>query len=414
MTGAVNMLELNRDCNCFPITHDEVSRSVLSLTDHPSMQDMLTERENYFAATPVFIGAETVQNMQEQIVAIEAVMKLPAYKNEIYHRSALASFAPAKSTQGAFMGYDFHITDNGPRLIEINSNAGGAFIVNAIEKAVGKPYEETERRIIEMFLREWNLAGRDGTPSTLAIIDENPEDQFHYPDMLLAADLFRRHGLTVKIIDSKALEYRGSAVFAGDTQIDLIYNRLTDFSLEDDKHQILRQAWLDKAIVMTPDPRHHATYADKRNLTILTDRDKYDARGVKAEHKNILGRIPKTINVTPENAESLWWRRKDYFFKPYAGFGSRAVYKGAKLTKKVWAHILKGGYVAQEFVPPPTRLIGTADPATQLKYDVRVYSYAGEILSMAARVYQGQVTNLRTAGGGLAPIIQLPNQACRK
>ena len=30
--------------------------------------------------------------------------------------------------QGVFFGYDFHIQSDGPRLIEINTNAGGAFL----------------------------------------------------------------------------------------------------------------------------------------------------------------------------------------------------------------------------------------------------------------------------------------------
>jgi len=98
---------------------------------------------------------------------------------------------------------------------------------------------------------------------------------------------------------------------------------------------------------------------------------------------------------------------KHYFFKPFAGFGSRAVYKGAELTRKTWNHILKGGYVAQEFIRPPVRLVNAGEETEQLKYDVRVYTYNSQPLLMAARVYQGQVTNLRTAGGGLAPVIEM-------
>jgi hypothetical protein len=39
-----------------------------------------------------------------------------------------------------------------------------------------------------------------------------------------------------------------------------------------------------------------------------------------------------------------------------------------------------------------------------LKYDLRVYAYAGEIQLLAARLYQGQTTNFRTPGGGFAPV----------
>jgi len=40
-----------------------------------------------------------------------------------------------------------------------------------------------------------------------------------------------------------------------------------------------------------------------------------------------------------------------------------------------------------------------------LKYDVRVYTYAGEILGLMARFYQGQTTNFRTEHGGLASVL---------
>ena len=39
-----------------------------------------------------------------------------------------------------------------------------------------------------------------------------------------------------------------------------------------------------------------------------------------------------------------------------------------------------------------------------LKFDIRVYTYSGEILLLAARTYQGQTTNFRSKGGGFMPI----------
>jgi hypothetical protein len=39
------------------------------------------------------------------------------------------------------------------------------------------------------------------------------------------------------------------------------------------------------------------------------------------------------------------------------------------------------------------------------KMDVRLYTYGGEVLLAAARLYQGQTTNFRTPGGGFAPVL---------
>jgi hypothetical protein len=37
--------------------------------------------------------------------------------------------------------------------------------------------------------------------------------------------------------------------------------------------------------------------------------------------------------------------------------------------------------------------------------DVRNYAYDGTVKLVAARLYQGQTTNFRTAGGGFAPVL---------
>jgi hypothetical protein len=42
------------------------------------------------------------------------------------HAPEFSRFEPGPS--GAFMGYDFHVVGDDPRLIEINTNAGGASI----------------------------------------------------------------------------------------------------------------------------------------------------------------------------------------------------------------------------------------------------------------------------------------------
>ncbi len=64
------------------------------------------------------------------------------------------------------------------------------------------------------------------------------------------------------------------------------------------------------------------------------------------------------------------------------------------------------GYVAQAFVPPPEVALNSplGEAPITLKYDLRVYAYAGEIQLLAARLYQGQTTNFRTPGGGFAPV----------
>jgi hypothetical protein len=118
--------------------------------------------------------------------------------------------------------------------------------------------------------------------------------------------------------------------------------------------------------------------------------------------------VPTTRLVTPERAKELWAQRRQLFFKPVAGFGAKAAYRGDKLTKRVWGEIMESDFVAQALVPPSGRMIDLDGIQTDLKFDIRAYTYAGQVQLLAARMYSGQTTNFRTQGGGFAPVIVVP------
>ena len=70
---------------------------------------------------------------------------------------------------------------------------------------------------------------------------------------------------------------------------------------------------------------------------------------------------------------------------------------------------MAGDFVAQALVPPGQRLIEVDGVQSDLKFDLRAYTYAGRVQLMAARMYSGQTTNFRTEGGGFAPVVVLPD-----
>jgi uncharacterized circularly permuted ATP-grasp superfamily protein len=111
--------------------------------------------------------------------------------------------------------------------------------------------------------------------------------------------------------------------------------------------------------------------------------------------------------VTPENADDLWQTRRQLFFKPVSGHGGKAVYRGDKLTKSVWADIMRADYVAQALATPSQRMIELDGVPTPRKVDLRLYTYDARPLLVAARIYQGQTTNFRTPGGGFSPVLIL-------
>ena len=174
-------------------------------------------------------------------------------------------------------------------------------------------------------------------------------------------------------------------------------------------HAALLEAYRSQSCVITPHPRAHALYADKRRLVTLSDPEALLTLGALPEDAALLGRhVPRTRLVEESDRERLWQGRKELFFKPHSGYGGKAAYRGDKLTRKVFADILEGDYVAQALVPPSERLLKSSDTSQALKMDLRNYVYSGEVQLVAARLYQGQTTNFRTPGGGFAPVFYPP------
>lgn len=316
------------------------------------------------------------------------------------------------------MGYDFHLGAAGPKLIEINTNAGGALInayVLQAQRACCSDMVRAASLPIDLdvlcadfaasFEAEWQRQGRVGPIQTVAIVDHAPREQFLYPEFVLFQRLFENHGIAAIIAAPAELSHRGGNLWHGEQRIDVVYNRLTDFYLEQPESRALRSAYLAGEVVVTPNPWVHALYANKRNLVQLSDGDLLRTWGVAEDQVRLLHEvIPHTVAVTPGRAAELWSRRDKLFFKPSSGYGGKAAYRGDKITRGVWADIVDAGYVAQELVPPSTRTIAIDGKLERLKVDVRNYTYDGKVQLIAARLYQGQTTNFRTPGGGFAPV----------
>lgn len=407
---------LNQRCFCVTINREKLARSLDNEAGEPGFsQRLAADRPHLFSNQPVFVEHPMLDEMVATIEAIEDVARLPRYLEEVL------SWAPPGSRLdhgpvGALMGYDFHLTAGGPKLIEINTNAGGAFLNAHLARAQAaccsdmsidrRLIDEFDTNVAAMFRAEWRRQRSAAVPlSTIAIVDDEPAEQYLYPEFVLARELLRRQGLRALIADPAELEVRDGALWLGKDRIDLVYNRLVDFPLEAPRHSALREAYAAGLAVVTPGPHHHAVLANKRNLTLLSDPQVLRLLGVTDKALGPLAGIPLTRLVTLQNIDELWSAREALFFKPLSGHGSKAVYRGDKLTKGVWADIVKGGYVAQAFVPPGERIIELDGQRVPRKVDIRLYTYEARPLLVAARVYQGQATNLRTPGGGFAPVL---------
>jgi hypothetical protein len=321
---------------------------------------------------------------------------------------------------GVLMGYDFHLTAAGPRLIEINTNAGGA-LLNGLHTAAAcdrgrlaclcdevLPVESIEERLVRTFRAEVEAARGPGAAlRRLAIADERPREQFLYPEFELFQALFARAGIEAVVVDTADLaRVLDGRIHAGGAPVDLVYLRDTDFLLEAPRNAGLRAAYLARDVVVSPAPREHWLLANKRRLAIFSSRDALAELGVGADDAGFLGAlVPETRSLAELGLERAWESRREWVFKPAAAFGGRAVYRGDKVSRRKLSEIACDPmFLAQRRVEPGELEVATSEGPRRMKFDVRAYAYRDEVLLLGARAYEGQVTNLRSPGGGFSAI----------
>jgi hypothetical protein len=413
---------LNKDCYCIAVNKEALHSSLEAHLRESGLPERLLDANSHiFADSPVFLQQGHLQEMEQLIRAVERVTHNRAYCDEVLSTAPVPTqrnFGP----RGVFFGYDFHLGANGPQLIEINTNAGGVllnlYLASAqqacCDEVIGffggrTKFADVESELIAMFKEEYRSQCPDKTLHTIAIVDNEPSAQFLYPEFLLFKSLFERHGFQAIIADPKDFTIEERTLRLGEQKIDLVYNRLTDFYLETPDSACLLEAYQNGIAVFTPSPYIYALYADKRNLPLLSDSNRLKELGVEREVIDALSNsLPATVIVTENNAAQLWKNRKKLFFKPATGHGSRGAYRGAKLTRRVWEDIIHAEYVAQAMVPPSERQLIINGEKQSLKLDIRCVTYNGKVQQLSARLYQGQTTNLRTEGGGLATVFSTP------
>ncbi len=415
---------LNAGCQCVSLDRQALLAALARDPRDGALQAMLAEsRPHLFADSMAFVSARHVERMAAVVAAIERVVALPAWQEAVLAWAPESARWPAKAA-GVFLGYDFHLAADGPQLIEINTNAGGgllnailgraqraccAEVAEAMEIMQGSGAADLEGSFVGMFRAEWQAERGDAPLCSIAIVDEAPQSQYLLPEFLLFQRLFERHGIAARICDPAELVHGPAGLSLHGQPVDLVYNRLTDFAFDAPASRPLRDAWLAGSAVITPHPRAHALYADKRNLVLLSDPAALRRLGAdEATLAVVAAGVPRTEAVVRERADDFWARRRGLFFKPATGFGSRGAYRGDKLTRRVFDAILAGDYIAQAFVPPSERRLEVGGAPVDLKMDLRNYVYRGQVQLVTARLYRGQTTNFRTPGGGFAPVLAVP------
>lgn len=339
----------------------------------------------------ISLTADQIEKLREEI---RHYWKLREWgtKNLKSAYSALGLKEP--SNFSVCMSYDFHINSSGqPELIEINTNA--AFLAMGLQmyEFLNLPTITgfTKKNLIEMFRHENSLSlQKNQHEISIAIIDENPQNQRLYVEFLLYQQLFREVGITCEIHDFRETEKI--------RQASLIYNRYTDFFLEQPQSKDLRDLFNQRGN-FSPNPYEYFLLADKQRQLDWNQQTDISAPSS----------LLPLYDLAKADKENIWSLRKNLFIKPKHSFGSKQAYRAASISRKTFEEVFNENFIAQQLSTPSEIEVIYKDKPLKMKYDLRCFAYKDELQLIVARIYQGQTTNLRTDGGGFAAIRLVPS-----
>ncbi len=342
--------------------------------------------ENLLSPFEVHLPKDILSQAQQ---FVKAVFGLRSSKNylEALQPEILRRGLKDPGNKSILMSYDFHVDADGAlKLIEINTNA--SFLALGFEmykaRSMNLPVPDFRMEEIgENIRQELALQGKNVTSPSVSIVDEVPSQQRLYAEFLVYNSFFKKWGFQSLIQD-----------FQENIQSDFVYNRWTDFYLEDPRSASLRQKFLSRELCLSPNPFEYLCIADKQRMIDWS----------KERLPELTRNLPLALDLTAETAPAIWAEKKKYFLKPKRAFGAKQSYRGASISNKVFNELIGQEFIAQEFISAPERTFQTPQGELAFKFDLRFYAYQDRVQMAVARLYQGQVTNLKTPFGGFAPI----------
>jgi hypothetical protein len=295
------------------------------------------------------------------------------------------------------MSYDFHLSNDNLKLIEVNTNASflalGKFFYDSqgLKNPCG---QDVESKLHSDILQEVSYYSPKKENLKVAIVDENPSRQKLYAEFLCYRELMKSWGWSADILDSSQLQ----------PGYDFIYNRDTDFYFTSTRTRKLKEIFNLQTCAISPQPFEYCKLADKeRMLEWMNSEQSFIQDPNQAQFfKSIL---LQSTPLTAETQDQIWANRKNLFIKPFRSFGSKQSYKAASISRRLFEELVQQkDLVAQEYAPAGTVSVETDEGAKEFKFDLRVYAYRSEVRSIIGRVYQGQLTNMKSPFGGFAVV----------
>ncbi|NUM59274.1 MAG: hypothetical protein HUU56_11620 [Bdellovibrionaceae bacterium] len=356
--------------------------------------------ENLLCPFTLTLPQQVMVDIESFIKNFFSLRETPSYSSFLlskYKKNDLVD----PGNKSLFMSYDFHLDEQlQPQLIEVNTNAAflalGYHLYETLQVPKGTNFQLSDLK--NDFLQELELQKNKAptqTPKVL-IIDENPEQQRLFIEFLVYQELLKSFGWSCSIADYKNIE---------SYDFNFIYNRWTDFYFSQPNSAHLKELYSSKKVCFSPNPYEYFLQADKQRLIDIHSTELWEKVSFPLDKKLFLQKhIPFSQIIDSNNKSNLWEQRKKLFFKPLNSFGSKQTYKGASISRKTFEEFNMNEFLAQEYISAPEIDHETPEGKDKFKYDLRCYAYKDQLQLVVARVYKGQVTNLKTKYGGFAAI----------
>jgi hypothetical protein len=330
----------------------------------------------------------------------------------------------------AFLGPD------GPRFIEINSDAPAGFgygdrmaevfadlpLFRAFAEGRRVEYAPSLPALVDAVVWAWRSRGKGTALPVVAIADW--ADVKTRADQEIVCARFEAAGFDCLLADPRAMEIAGGRLTAGGRAVDVVYRRavLTEIVPREDQMKAFLQAYRDGLAVFVNSFRCRLS-EDKAFFAILTD--EAFASLLRPEEAELVGRtVPWTRRVAERHTRRggkdvdlvphVLAHRAELVLKPAHGYGGRSVLVGDETKDEVWARAvtaaLEEPWVVQERVAIPEEPFPVLEEGTvvltPLKLNVNPFYVAGADVGAVTRASRSSVINV-SAGGGSVPTFVL-------
>jgi hypothetical protein len=327
---------------------------------------------------------------------------------------------------------DAFLTPQGPRFIEVNSDAPAGFgygdrmaevfaelpMFQSFRRGRQVEYLPSAARLVEAVLGAWRARGGTGTP-VVGIVDWS--DVKTRPDQEILAAAFQAVGVTCVLGDPRDSGIGGRRLVVAGHVLDIVYRRavLSELVAREAEVRPFLEAYRQGLAVFVNSFRCHLS-EDKAFFGLLTD-EAFAGSLLSPEEAAFVDRVVPWTRRVAQRRTTRAGREVDLVphiledqaglvLKPAHGYGGRSVLIGDQVTPSEWESGVMAAewepWVVQERVPIPEEPFPVWDAGSltfeTLKVNANPFYVAGADVGAVTRASRESVINV-SAGGGSVP-----------